>query len=197
MNLDGSGQHEIGDLPYGDPNVSPDGATLLMLGSKDDDGRQQALFTATMSGGDVKQITSYALDAAGKSDWAPDGWRVIDQRQRQHPGAIGQRRHGAGRRRRAVPCDPLHRPRCPSVCRRLLAEREVDRVPPGGPWAVRALPHSSEWQGSAHHHAALRLPATRHRLGSARAAVPLAAGTVATRATNAKLEDVLPTMCYC
>ena len=77
MNLDGSGQHEIGDLPYGDPNVSPDGATLLMLGSKDDDERQQALFTATMSGGDVKQITSFALDAAGKSDWAPDGRRVI------------------------------------------------------------------------------------------------------------------------
>jgi Tol biopolymer transport system component len=77
MNLDGSGQHEIGDLPYGDPNVSPDGDTLLMLGSKDDDDSQQALFTATMSGGDVKQITSYALDAAGKSDWAPDGSRVI------------------------------------------------------------------------------------------------------------------------
>ena len=77
MNLDGSGQHEIGDLPYGDPNVSPDGDTLLMLGSKDDDERQQALFTANMSGGDVEQITSYALDAAGKSDWAPDGSRVI------------------------------------------------------------------------------------------------------------------------
>ena len=77
MNLDGSGQHEIGDLPYGDPNVSPDGDTLLMLGSKDDDERQQALFTASMSGGDVEQITSYALDAAGKSDWAPDGGRVI------------------------------------------------------------------------------------------------------------------------
>ena len=77
MNLDGSGQHEIGDLPYGDPNVSPDGDTLLMLGSKGDDGRQQALFTANMSGGDVKQITSYALDAAGKSDWAPNGRRVI------------------------------------------------------------------------------------------------------------------------
>ena len=76
MNLDGSGQHEIGDLPYGDPNVSPDGDTLLMLGSKDDDPRQQALFTASMSGADVEQITSYALDAAGKSDWAPDGGRV-------------------------------------------------------------------------------------------------------------------------
>lgn len=76
MNLDGGGQHEIGDLPYGDPNVSPDGQTLLMLGSKDDDERQQALFTADMSGGDVEQITSFALDAAGKSDWAPDGGRV-------------------------------------------------------------------------------------------------------------------------
>jgi Tol biopolymer transport system component len=77
MNLDGSGQHEIGDLPYEDPNVSPDGRTLLMLGRKDDDGQQQALFTASISGGDVEQITSYALDAAGKSDWAPDGRRVI------------------------------------------------------------------------------------------------------------------------
>jgi Tol biopolymer transport system component len=76
MNLDGSGQHEIGDLPYGDPNVSPDGQTLLMLGSQSDDGRQQALFTASMSGGDAHQITSYALDAAGKSDWAPNGARV-------------------------------------------------------------------------------------------------------------------------
>jgi dipeptidyl aminopeptidase/acylaminoacyl peptidase len=77
MNLDGGGQHEIGDLPYGDPNVSPDGTTLLMLGSIGDDGRQQALFTASMSGDNVQQITSYALDAAGKSDWAPDGARVI------------------------------------------------------------------------------------------------------------------------
>jgi Tol biopolymer transport system component len=77
MNLDGSGQHEIGDLPYGDPNVSPDGTTLLMLGSIGDDGRQQALFTASMSGDNVQQITSYALDAAGKSDWAPEGARVI------------------------------------------------------------------------------------------------------------------------
>jgi Tol biopolymer transport system component len=76
MNLDGSGQHEIGDLRYADPNVSPDGGTLLMLGSNSDDGRQQALFTASMSGGDVTQITSYALDAAGKSDWAPNGERV-------------------------------------------------------------------------------------------------------------------------
>jgi Tol biopolymer transport system component len=76
MNLDGSGQHEIGDLPYGDPNVSPDGTTLLMLGSKGDDGRQQALFTADITGANVQQITSYALDAAGKSDWAPNGERV-------------------------------------------------------------------------------------------------------------------------
>lgn len=76
MNLDGSGQHEIGDLPYGDPNVSPDGDTLLMLGSKDDDERQQALFTADIGGTNVRQITSFALDAAGKSDWAPDGKRV-------------------------------------------------------------------------------------------------------------------------
>jgi Tol biopolymer transport system component len=77
MNVDGSGQHEIGDLPYADPNVAPDGATLLMLGQKDDDGRQQALFTASITGGDVHQLTSFALDAAGKSDWAPDGRRVI------------------------------------------------------------------------------------------------------------------------
>ena len=77
MNLDGSGQHEIGDLPYGDPNVSPDGRTLLMLGSVNDDHRQQALFTADMSGGNLRQLTTFALDAAGKSDWAPDGSRVI------------------------------------------------------------------------------------------------------------------------
>jgi Tol biopolymer transport system component len=76
MNLDGSGQHEIGDLPYGDPNVSPDGTTLLMLGSKDDDERQQALFTAEITGANAQQITSYVLDAAGKSDWAPTGERV-------------------------------------------------------------------------------------------------------------------------
>ena len=77
MNVDGSDQREIGDLPYEDPNVSPDGRTLLMLGRKDDDGRQQALFTANISRGDVQQITTYALDAAGKSDWAPNGRRVI------------------------------------------------------------------------------------------------------------------------
>jgi Tol biopolymer transport system component len=76
MNLDGSGQHEIGDLPYGDPNVSPDGTTLLMLHGRDDEGREQALFTADMSGDNLQQITSFALDAAGKSDWAPDGSRV-------------------------------------------------------------------------------------------------------------------------
>ncbi len=29
-----------------------------------------------MSGGDVERITSFALDAAGKSDWAPDRRRV-------------------------------------------------------------------------------------------------------------------------
>ena len=77
MNLDGSDQHEIGDLRYIDPNVSPDGDTLLMLGWNSDDGREQALFTASMAGGDVRQITSYALDAAGKSDWSPDGSHVI------------------------------------------------------------------------------------------------------------------------
>jgi Tol biopolymer transport system component len=76
MNLDGSGQHEVGDLPYGDPNVSPDGDTLLMLGSRDDDERQQALFTADITGANVQQITSHELDAAGKSDWAPNGQRV-------------------------------------------------------------------------------------------------------------------------
>ena len=77
MNVDGSGQHEIGDLPFSDPNVSPDGVTLVMLGSKDDDERQQAVFSADMSGNNVQQLTPYALDAAGKSDWAPDGSRVI------------------------------------------------------------------------------------------------------------------------
>jgi Tol biopolymer transport system component len=77
MNIDGTGQHEIGNLPYGDPNVSPDGSTLLMLAGIGDDGRQQALVTADMNGGNIHQITSYALDAAGKSDWAPDGGRVV------------------------------------------------------------------------------------------------------------------------
>ena len=77
MNLDGSGQREIGDLPYQDPNISPDGRSLLMLGRKDDDGRQQALFTASVAGGAVEQVTTFALDAAGKSDWAPNGRRVI------------------------------------------------------------------------------------------------------------------------
>jgi DNA-directed RNA polymerase specialized sigma24 family protein len=69
-------QHEIGDLPYGDPNVSPDGTTLLMLHGRGDEGREQALFTADMSGDNVQQITSYALDAEGTSDWAPDGSRI-------------------------------------------------------------------------------------------------------------------------
>lgn len=77
MNLDGTGQREIGDLPYSDPNVSPDGATLVMLGAKDDDERQQALFTADMSGNNLRQVTSFDLDAAGKSDWAPNGSRVV------------------------------------------------------------------------------------------------------------------------
>jgi Tol biopolymer transport system component len=77
MKLDGTDQHEIGDLPYGDPNVSPDGSTLLMLGNLNGDERQQALFTADISGDDIRQITPYALDAAGKSDWSPDGRRVI------------------------------------------------------------------------------------------------------------------------
>ena len=77
MNTDGTDQREIGDLPYADPNVSPDGSTLLLLGAKDDDERQQALFTADLSGNNLRQITSYGLDAAGKNDWAPDGSRVV------------------------------------------------------------------------------------------------------------------------
>jgi Tol biopolymer transport system component len=77
MKIDGTGQREIGNLPYGDPNVSPDGKTLLMLHGIDDQGRQQALVTSDMKGGHIRQITSYALDAAGKSDWAPNGRRVV------------------------------------------------------------------------------------------------------------------------
>ena len=89
MNLDGSDQHEIGDLPYGDPNVSPDGDTLPTLASQGDDGRQQALFTASMSGSDVEQITTYALDAAGKSDSAPNGARVTTSDNANIPEALG------------------------------------------------------------------------------------------------------------
>ena len=74
MNLDGSGQHEIGDLPYGDPNVSPDGDTLLMLGSKDDDrgsrpSSRQACRGATWSRSRRMRSTSPAR-AIGRRRWA-------------------------------------------------------------------------------------------------------------------------------
>ena len=83
MNLDGSDQRRIiGPWPNGfvtDPNVSPDGRTLLFSGF---DGTvvgpppvaepARGLFTARIDGSHMTQIRPFETDQTIKTDWAPE-----------------------------------------------------------------------------------------------------------------------------
>jgi Tol biopolymer transport system component len=75
MDRNGNDRQRIG-LCCADPNVSPDGEKLSFLGSNGEPGGI-ALFTSSIEGSNVVQITPYSFDVAAKQDWAPDGQRLV------------------------------------------------------------------------------------------------------------------------
>jgi Tol biopolymer transport system component len=90
MNVDGSDQrHLVSPWPSGtgfatDPNVSPDGRTLGLIGF---DGSlvgpppafepAQGLYTTSIDGSGLTQLLPPADDLAIKHDWSPDGGRLL------------------------------------------------------------------------------------------------------------------------
>jgi len=78
MNLDGNVRERITSGPGGvtDPNVSPDGQTLSFVGFNGQD-FGQALFTASIDGSHLFQLTPFTFDVAIKQDWAPDGRHLV------------------------------------------------------------------------------------------------------------------------
>jgi len=75
MDRDGNDRQCIGPCCF-DPNVSADGEKLSFLGSNGEPGGT-ALFTSSMNGSNVFQLTPYSFDVAVKEDWAPDGHHLV------------------------------------------------------------------------------------------------------------------------
>lgn len=78
MDLQGGDRQRIATSDDGgatDPNVSPDGQTLSFLGFLPED--LTALFTSSMDGSNVAQLTPTLYGIAFKHDWAPDGGRLV------------------------------------------------------------------------------------------------------------------------
>jgi Tol biopolymer transport system component len=77
MNLQGGDRQRIATSEGGatDPNVSPDGQTLSFLGFVPDG--LTAQFTSSIDGSNVAQLTPTLYGIASKSDWAPDGRRLV------------------------------------------------------------------------------------------------------------------------
>jgi Tol biopolymer transport system component len=73
MSLDGTDRQRITSAGAPDPNVSPDGKTVSFLGGPED---ATALFTASLDGGNVFQVTPF-IGVAFKHDWAPDGRHLV------------------------------------------------------------------------------------------------------------------------
>ena len=71
MNPDGSDKHVVTGAGNTDPNVSPDGQKLSFK-----DATVGALFVQNMDGSGLGQV-SPSVSVAYKSDWAPDGRRIV------------------------------------------------------------------------------------------------------------------------
>jgi dipeptidyl aminopeptidase/acylaminoacyl peptidase len=169
MKVDGTDQRLVRTDDFiGDPNVSPDGATMSVTCQQDPD-VLQALCTLPVGGGALTQLTPFTAEVGAKSDWAPDGSQLVVHRPRRpaEPGRLGQRGRGAARRDRRAPAHALLRRRDERVRRLLLARRPMDRLPPRGPGAVRAVPDAARRDAPASDPAAVRLRPALHRLGTA------------------------------
>jgi Tol biopolymer transport system component len=88
MNVNGENQRRIiGPWPNGqgsatDPNVSPDRKTLSFVGFNGHlfgptGEPAQGLFSSGLDGNNLTQLMPFALDLAGKHDWAPDGRHLL------------------------------------------------------------------------------------------------------------------------
>jgi Tol biopolymer transport system component len=83
------------------PEVSPDGRTVTFVRKKVDDLRH-ALFSVSIDGRGLTQLTTYALEVSPKHDWAPDGSHLLITQYADHPrghtpNLATIRRDGSGR----------------------------------------------------------------------------------------------------
>jgi Tol biopolymer transport system component len=77
MRLDGSDQRIIlDDDNTEDPNVSPDGGTISETCVQQSE-VLQALCTFPAAGGPLTALTPFTAEVGAKSDWAPDGRRLV------------------------------------------------------------------------------------------------------------------------
>jgi Tol biopolymer transport system component len=75
MDRNGNDRQRIGPC-CADPNVSPDGEKLSFLGINGEPGGS-ALFTSSINGSNVFQLTPYSFNVAVKQDWSPDGQQLV------------------------------------------------------------------------------------------------------------------------
>jgi len=79
MDLQGRARTRISGAPpsveVNDPNVSPDGRTIVFQGQRSE--TRRALFTVKMNGSHLRRITSYALSVGTRIDWAPNGAHIV------------------------------------------------------------------------------------------------------------------------
>ena len=75
MDRNGNDRQRIGPC-CADPNVSPNGEKLSFLSFNGQPGGT-ALFTSSIDGSNLFQVTPYSFDVAVKQDWAPDGQHLV------------------------------------------------------------------------------------------------------------------------
>jgi Tol biopolymer transport system component len=75
MDLSGGDRQRIGPCCV-DPNVSPNGRRLSFLTNNGQPGGT-ALFTSSIAGSNLFQVTPFSFNVAVKQDWAPDGRRLV------------------------------------------------------------------------------------------------------------------------
>lgn len=80
MNLHGRDRHKITPTPGAgafDPNMSPDGSMISFAVKRNPDLLGGALFIVNRNGTGLRRIVPFTLDVGIKSDWAPDGSRIV------------------------------------------------------------------------------------------------------------------------
>jgi Tol biopolymer transport system component len=80
MRTDGTDRRRLSTSPFpnegdGDPNVSPDGATVTFVRHKVE-GKLQALFAVNIDGTHPRKLVPYVREVAIKHDWAPNGHHI-------------------------------------------------------------------------------------------------------------------------